>query len=111
MELESSIYNLCIRTEILFHLAGYNGELYKVLASDLLQFISEINQKVSGKRVIKLKYFAEVKTEIEGFFTKAKYLLEGNSKPNPSVTAMVTIINGCKSISDIQAKKQIFMSY
>lgn len=100
-------FTIYIETEILFHLAGYNGELYKVLASDLLQFISEINQK-AGKRVIKLKYFAEVKTEIEGFFTKAKYLLEGNSKPNPSVTAMVTIINGCKSISDIQAKKTDF---
>lgn len=100
-------FTIYIETEILFHLAGFNGELYKVLASDLLQFISEINQK-AGKRVIKLKYFAEVKTEIEGFFTKAKYLLEGNSKPNPSVTAMVTIINGCKSISDIQAKKTDF---
>lgn len=96
-----------IETEILFHLAGFNGELYKLLASDLLQFISEINQK-AGKQVIKLKYFADVKTEIEGFFTKAKYLLEGNLKPNPSVTAMVSIINGCKSISDIQAKKTDF---
>lgn len=100
-------FTIYIETEILFHLAGFNGELYKILASDLIQFISEINQK-AGKRIIKLKYFSDVKTEIEGFFTKAKYLLDGNSKPNPSVTAMVTIINGCKSISDIQAKKTDF---
>lgn len=100
-------FTIYIETEILFHLAGFNGELYKVLATDLIQFINEINQK-AGKRVIKLKYFADVKTEIEGFFTKAKYLLEGNSKPNPSITAMITIINGCKSISDIQGKKTDF---
>ncbi|MGO4818219.1 hypothetical protein [Flavobacterium sp. W22_SRS_FP1] len=103
----NSEFTIYIETEILFHLAGFNGELYKILASDLLQFITEINQK-AGKRIIKLKYFEDVKIEIEGFFTKAKYLLEGNSKPNPSVTAMVTIINGCKSISDIQAKKTDF---
>lgn len=102
-----SEFIIYIETEILFHLAGFNGELYKILASDLIQFITEINQK-AGKRVIKLKYFTDTKTEIEGFFTKAKYLLEGNAKPNPSVTAMVTIINGCKSISDIQAKKTDF---
>lgn len=100
-------FTIYIETEILFHLAGFNGELYKVLATDLMQFITEINQK-AGKRIIKLKYFADVKTEIEGFFTKAKYLLEGNSKPNPSVTAMVTIINGCKTISDVQTKKTDF---
>lgn len=103
----NSEFTIYLETEILFHLAGFNGELYKMLASDLLQFISEINQK-AGKRVIRLKYFEEVKIEIEGFFTKAKYLLEGNLKPNPSITAMVTIINGCKSISDIQAKKTDF---
>lgn len=96
-----------IETEILFHLAGYNGELYRLLAMDLLQFIREINQK-AGKRVIKLKYFSDVKTEIEGFFTKAKYLLEGNIKPNPSITAMVSIINGCKAQSDIFVKKTDF---
>lgn len=102
-----SEFTIYIETEILFHLAGFNGELYKILATDLMQFISEINQK-AGKRIIKLKYFADVKIEIEGFFTKAKYLLEGNLKPNPSITAMVAIINGCKSISDIQAKKTDF---
>lgn len=102
-----SEFTIYIETEILFHLAGFNGELYKILATDLMQFISEINQK-AGKRIIKLKYFPDVKIEIEGFFTKAKYLLEGNLKPNPSITAMVAIINGCKSISDIQGKKTDF---
>jgi len=101
---ELTIY---IETEILFHLAGYNGELYRILAADLLQFIKEINQK-AGKKMIKLKYFSDVKCEIEGFFTKAKYLLEGDSKPNPSITAMASIVNGCKAPSDILAKKTDF---
>lgn len=103
----NSDFTIYIETEILFHLAGYNGELYKLLANDLLKYIKEINLK-AGRRVIKLKYFSDVKTEIEGFFTKAKYLLEGNQKPDPSITAMITIINGCRSISDIQVKKTDF---
>jgi hypothetical protein len=101
---ELTIY---METEILFHLAGYNGELYKILATDLLQYIRELNQK-AGKKMIKLKYFNDVKDEIEGFFTKAKYLLDGNAKPNPSTTAMASIINGCKAQSDILAKRTDF---
>lgn len=103
---ELTIY---IETEILFHLAGFNGELYQSLANDFLSYVREINQKAQ-KKLIKLKYFEEVKNEIEGFFTKARYLIEGNEKPNPNITAMVAIINGCKSPSDILEKKTDFYS-
>jgi hypothetical protein len=96
-----------IDTEILFHIAGFNGELYQNLANDFLSYVREINQKAQ-KKLIKLKYFEEVKNDIENFFTKARYLFEGNEKPNPNITAMVSILNGCKTASDILEKKSDF---
>ncbi|MBE8712762.1 coiled-coil domain-containing protein [Sphingobacterium hungaricum] len=96
-----------IDTEILFHIAGFNGELYQKLATDFLNYVKEINQKAQ-KKLIKLKYFEEVKNDIEGFFTKARHLIEGNERPYPNVTAMVSIINGCKSAADILGKKSDF---
>lgn len=99
--------NIYLETEILFHFAGYNGELYQNLILDLFSLIREINTKAQ-KRLIKLKYFPEIKVEIEGFFTKARYLVEGNQKPNPNTTAMVSIVNGCKTPSDIVEKRSDF---
>jgi len=96
-----------LETEILFNIAGYNGELHKILVLDLLNLFREVNQKAKQK-LIKLKYFRESRDEIEDFFTKARYLLEGNEMPNPDVTAMVEILNGCSSASDILDKKSDF---
>ncbi len=101
---ELTIY---LETEILFHFAGYNGELYKNLVLDLFSLIKKINIKAQ-KRLIKLKYFPEIKVEIEGFFTKAKYLVDGKQKPNPNTTAMVSIVNGCKTPSDVIEKRSDF---
>lgn len=101
---ELTIY---LETEILFHFAGYNGELYQNFVLDLFSLIREINTKAQ-KRLIKLKYFPEIKVEIEGFFTKARYLVEGNQKPNPKTTAMVSIVNGCKTPSDVVEKRSDF---
>lgn len=103
---ELTIY---IETEILFHLAGFNGELYETLVKDFFSYVTEINQK-AGKRLIYLKYFREVKTEIDGFFTKAKHLVENSIPPNPKTTAMVSLVNGCKKPSDIVQKKSDFFS-
>ncbi|MGM9476506.1 hypothetical protein ACS5PU_08745 [Pedobacter sp. GSP4] len=96
-----------IDTEILFHIAGFNGELYQKLAVDFLNYVREINLKAQ-KKLIKLKYFDEVKDDIEGFFTKARYLIEGNEKPYPNITAMVSIVNGCQTAGDVLGKKSDF---
>lgn len=95
--------------EILFHLAGYNGELYKIFFEDFLKLVSEINEKVDGT-AIKLKYFGEVQREIDGFFTKARYLLDGNEQIDPSNVAMNSILNGCGMPSDILEKKTEFFN-
>ena len=96
-----------IDTEILFHIAGFNGELYQKLANDFLNYVREINQKAQ-KKLIKLNYFEEVKDDIEAFFAKARHLIEGNEKPYPNVTAMVSIVNGCKTAADVLGKKSDF---
>lgn len=96
-----------IETEILFHLAGFNGEIYKTLFEDFFRFVKEINSK-GTKKLIQLKYFIEVKGEIEKFFKKAEYIVEGRDKANPSVTAMKIITDGCESPADVVMKKSKF---
>lgn len=95
---------LFLGTEVLFSLAGYNGDIYKQLAED---FISQVrNANISGKK-IHLRYFYEIKREIEDFFTSAEAIVEGKSvslgKP-----AMKAIVNGCDDKSDVRVKKADF---
>lgn len=100
-----------IETEILFHLAGYNGDLYKALFKDFFVFVNEINTvslNKTGKRKIHLKYFQEVKDEIERFFKKAESIVNKKETLNPSKTAMVSIISGCQTGSDVIEKKVTF---
>lgn len=102
---ELTIY---IETEILFHLAGYNGVLCQVLFEDFFKYVTEINDKSikkSGKKLIQLKFFVDVKDEIERFFKKAEYIVSGKDKANPSKTAMTSIINGCSSPAEVIEKK------
>lgn len=94
--------------EILFHFAGYNGLLYKSLFDDFFRYVNEINNNAQ-KRIIKLKYFREVKSEIEKFFTTATYVIEGKGKQGPKRSAaMSAIVEGCKSPSDIIDRKSDF---
>lgn len=100
-----------LEMEILFHFAGYNGQLFQILFNDLFSLIKEINQaslKKNNKRLIHFRYFSDVKNDIEGFFKKAEYIVQGKDKANPSKTAMTTIIDGCKTPADIIAKKASF---
>lgn len=96
-----------IETEILFHFVGYNGEVYKSLFNDFLSYVKEINTK-ANKKLITLKYFLDVKDEIERFFKKAEYIVIGQDKVNPSNTAMKSIIDGCMSAADVIIKKTLF---
>lgn len=93
-----------IDTEIIFDYAGYHGSLYKALFEDLYSFIKEINQK-NSKRIIKLKYFREVKDEIDRFFKKAEYIVTGKEREIPRGDAMISILDGCTSASDVVLKK------
>jgi len=96
-----------IDTEVLFNFAGYDGELYRTLFIDFLTFVQEINKKDSSK-LIHLLYFTDVTNEIERFFAKAEQIVLGKERLIPSRTAMASIVDGCKSASDVITKKTIF---
>jgi len=105
---ELTIY---IDTEILFHFAGYNGNLFETLFMDFYSLVNEVNTnsiKRTGKSLIHLKYFSGVKEEVNRFFKKAEDFVSGKEKANPSKTAMSSIINGCKSRADVIEKKTLF---
>lgn len=94
-------------TEILFHSAGYNGKAYKSLFEDFFQYVKEINAKAK-KVIVRLEYFKETKDEIENFFTKAEYIVEGKDILNPRYAAMVSVIEGCQTPSDVLSRKSDF---
>jgi hypothetical protein len=95
-----------IETEILFHFAGFNGEIYQKLWQDFFDYVKEINRKHPNR--IKLRYFNDVNNEIERFFKKAEYIVDGEDKANPEATAMNSIINGCETKADVVSKKAQF---
>ncbi len=100
-------------TEILFHMAGYNGELYKRLFDDFYSFVKEINNDSTqneGKKKIHLRYFPETEIEIEKFFDKAKDIVNNKIRLIPSVTAMKVITEGCKCDVDIDERRGEFES-
>lgn len=95
---------LFLGTEVLFSLAGYNGEIHKQLADD---FYAQVrNANMNGEK-IRLRYFYETKQEIEGFFAMAELIAEGKMPPSPKV-AMKAIVNHCRTASDVTVKRSDF---
>ena len=89
---------LFLGTEVLFSLYGYNGEIYKQLAQDLYDQIKAANV---GTKRITLRYFSEVKKEIDDFFTSAELIVDGKQLLFDTV-AMKAIINGCSTAGDVK---------
>lgn len=86
--------NMFLETEILFHMAGYNGILYKQLFDEFYALVKEINQR-SKQPIIRLYYFEETKEEIDKYFRSAERLLIKHGVPDYYQTAMYNIISGC----------------
>lgn len=95
---------LFLGTEVLFSLYGFNGEIYKKLARDLYDQIKAAN---TGAQRITLRYFSDVKKEIEDFFTSAELIVDGKQSLFDTV-AMKAIINGCSTSGDVKVKKADF---
>lgn len=95
---------LFLDTEILFNIAGYNGAIYQQLTEDLLTLVEMANK---GQKKIKLRYFREVKDEIDSFFRSAEFTVTGKGDLVQR-TAMRAIVNGCFSISEVRAKQADF---
>lgn len=88
-------------TEIIFHLAGYNGTTFQQLANEFLELISAANKQ---RCLIRLRYFPDTKAEIEKFFSTAETLFNNNSVIKPGETAMISILKDCKETIDITNK-------
>ena len=95
---------LYLDMEILFDIYGYNGEVFKNLANDLISLVKEAN--VSSKK-IKLKYFEETKQEVLDFFSVATEIVKTGKYLRENV-AMKAIVNGCANSTDISDKQSDF---
>lgn len=100
----TSDLTLLLDTEVLFNIAGYNGVLYQKIAEDFLNQVKAANVK---QKRIKLRYFSEVKLEIEGFFNSAENIIRGRGDFITS-TAMKSIVNGCETVGDVRDKEADF---
>lgn len=97
---------LYLNMEILFHIAGYNGEYFKQIADDFLSFIREINRTT---KYIDLRYFSETKRDVESYFFAAERIVE-TGKLEDDKPAMKAITNGCRTRSDIAARRTVFFN-
>jgi hypothetical protein len=98
-------------TEILFSLYGFNGELYKTLVLELIELINKVNKKSlkeTSVKIIKLKYFDEIKNEIDTFFRAAISIIKCEDRPVQRTQAMKNVINGCETHVDVLRKKALF---
>jgi len=105
-----SNYTIYLDTEILFWANGYDGVLFESLFKDFIELIREVNLKASNESKIHLKYFPETKQEVDAIFTAAEHIFMERRFTDPSRTAMQHLLSGCKSRSDIIAKRGIFYS-
>lgn len=99
--------NLYVETEILFHLAGYNGVFFQKLANDMFQLINEMNQK-SNKRIISIRYYKEVSEDIDHFFGTAEEIVKGNKFVDIGNVAMDEIVRDCSTPADVINKRARF---
>lgn len=97
---------LYLGTEILFSLAGYNGEIFHQFACDFFEQVRLANTGATPKIV--LRYFADIKKEIDDFFNIACEIVEGKRYRLLDKPAMKAITNGCNTSADVDIKKSDF---
>jgi hypothetical protein len=107
----NSNLTIYLDTEHLFNALGYNGQLYEDIFNDFFNLVQETNRYSKSKspsKKIQLKFFQENKQEIDKFFYVAELIIDNKTALDPSKTAMISILQGCSTRSDIVAKKAKF---
>lgn len=107
---DQDIY-IYLETEILFHMAGYNGLTYQNLFEEFYDQVQEINklhQIKKGKKIIHLRYFNETLKEINEYFDQAEKIVRRFKMPDPSKAAMHSILRGALEPCDIADKRTEF---
>lgn len=104
-----SIY---LDTEILFHMAGYNGDLCKRMFDEFYELVEKVNTHSKGgsnkKRIIDLKYFPETINEVENYFESAIGILKNNKVIRSNQQAMDNIVTGCSYAYQVKEKQSEF---
>jgi len=102
-----------LSTEHLFNCIGYNGSLFEQIFSDFFTLVSEINltgKNKYGEKLIKLRYFEETAKAVDAYFLKAENFMRGRSINEFNQPALLSILKGCKTPSDIVNKKITFFN-
>ena len=97
---------LYLGTEILFSLVGYNGEIFQQFADDFFAQVRAAN--FGNKKNIELRYFSEIKKEIDEFFGIASEIVEGQRHNLLNKPAMKAITDKCHTSADVEIKKSDF---
>lgn len=104
----TSELNIYLELEVLFYIAGYNGEVHQTLYHEFIDYVSEINFADPQKRYINLRYTENVESEIENYFSAAEYILEKGEPVDPARKPMMYILDGVRTKSEIIEKKVLF---
>ena len=64
-----------------------------------------LRHKKAKNPIIRLRYFAENRDEIDAFFKIAERIVRKEEQLNPSKQAMCNIVNGCVDASEVVEKK------
>lgn len=114
---DTSIWNdeltMYLDTEHLLSIIGLNGETFKIILHDFYDLVRQINAITKPKHkksLIQLKYTKSVKSEIENLFHACKKIVEGNGAVKPGKTAIMSIIDGCDTRTDVTQKESKFFS-
>lgn len=102
-KIDSPIY-IYLDTEIIFHMQGLNGPIYKNLFDEFYDLVTEINKRTK-KEIIRLRYFSENEDEINIFFNIAERIIRKEERLDPTKQAMKNIINECKDASQVISLK------
>jgi len=115
---DTSIWNdeltMYLDTEHLLSIIGLNGETFKIILQDFYDLVRQINaitKEKHQKPLIKLKYTSSVKSEVENIFYACKKIVEGNGAVKPGKTAIMSIIDGCDTRTDVTQKESTFFSH
>ena len=106
----NDILTLYLDTEVLFAIGGYNSNMLQVYCSDFLSYVKELNRAAKNGSHIILRYFNETYNELNSFFDAANRIVRQLDDPDPSREAILQIINGCATPSDIEQKRSRFFN-
>ncbi len=95
-------------TDVLFSMAGYNGNTCKKIFDEFYQQVQEINNQAYAQgreKLISLRYFPETKREVDSYFGQAERLVRNNERPDWTRQAMLSLLSDVREPADIREKR------